>query len=150
MIVGGSGKVGSWNGSAYTGVTGLIQSGRNGGSWDGSGIVTTGASGSLTTLGVATAAGALGLASGQTGTWAGRTVGAGDALVAFTYGGDANLDGKIDIIDYGQIDAGVRIGVSGWVNGDFNYDGNVDISDYGIIDSNVRVQGPPFGRLPRE
>jgi hypothetical protein len=67
----------------------------------------------------------------------------------YTYAGDANLDGKIDISDYGLIDSAVRIGLSGWFNGDFNYDGKIDILDYGIIDSNVRVQGPPLVPAPQ-
>src|SRR5262249_31366239 len=33
--------IGSWSGSAYTGVTGRIDAGRNGGSWNGNGIITT-------------------------------------------------------------------------------------------------------------
>src|SRR5205807_5183368 len=53
--------VGSWNGSAYTGVAGLIQSGRNGNAlplWEGAGIVTTQSAatgGNFTSIGVATA-----------------------------------------------------------------------------------------------
>ena len=86
------------------GLYGLIQSGRNGGAWNGGGIVTSSASGSLTRrLGVATAeqAGRAG------GTFAGVSVAAADVLVMFTWGGDANLDGKINIDDYGQIDFNV-------------------------------------------
>ena len=51
-----------------------------------------------------------------------------------TWGGDANLDGKINIDDYGQIDFNVGSGglVFGWFNGDFNYDGVIDATDYGI------------------
>jgi hypothetical protein len=60
----------------------------------------------------------------------------------FTYGGDANLDGKINIDDYGLIDS--HVGQSGtafgWHNGDFNYDGKINIDDYGIIDSNIGAQ----------
>src|SRR5207245_492014 len=37
----GSTPIGSWTGSAYTGVLGLVQSGRNGGGWTGNGIVTS-------------------------------------------------------------------------------------------------------------
>src|SRR5205814_1482555 len=66
-----------------------------------------------------------------------------DTLVMYTYGGDANLDGKIDIADYGQIDFNVPLGTSGWYNGDFNYDGKIDIADYGIIDFNIGIQGAP-------
>ena len=54
---------------------------------------------------------------------------AADLLVMYTYAGDANLDGKIDIDDYGQIDSNVSKSdtVFGWFNGDFNYDGAISI-----------------------
>src|SRR5205823_12929166 len=73
--------------------------------------------------------------------WGGETVTGTDALVMYTYGGDANLDGKIDISDYGRIDFNIPLGVAGWYNGDFNYDGKIDISDYGIIDFDIGIQG---------
>ena len=62
----------------------------------------------------------------------------------YTYGGDANLDGKINVDDYGRIDFNVNLGTSGWYNGDFNYDGKINVDDYGIIDFNVGIQGSPF------
>jgi hypothetical protein len=64
--------------------------------------------------------------------------------VKYTYGGDANLDGKVNIDDYGRIDAhvGQSGSVFGWYNGDFNYDGKINIDDYGIIDSVIGAQGP--------
>ena len=62
----------------------------------------------------------------------------------YTYGGDANLDGKINVDDYGRIDFNVKLGVSGWYNGDFNYDGKINVDDYGIIDFNIGIQGPPL------
>jgi hypothetical protein len=97
-------------------------------------------------LGVATAAQAKGIAPGATAVWNGQTVTGSDTLVMFTYGGDANLDGKINVDDYGHIDSSVVLpGVSGWFNGDFNYDGKVNVDDYGIIDSNVPIQGAPLG-----
>jgi hypothetical protein len=139
--------VGSWNGSAYDGVTGMIQSGRNGGGWGGSGIVTSQTSatnGNFTSIGVATAAQAKLIASTATATWAGQTVTGTDTLVMYTYGGDANLDGKINVDDYGRIDSNIGLGTAGWYNGDFNYDGKVNVDDYGIIDSNVGIQGAPF------
>src|SRR5439155_24302861 len=78
------------------------------------------------------------------GTFGGISVAAGDVLVMYTYGGDANLDGKINVDDYGRIDFNVPIGTNGWFNGDFNYDGKINVDDYGIIDFNVGVQGAPF------
>jgi hypothetical protein len=138
---------GSWNGSAYTGVAGLIQSGRNGGGWTGSGIVTSmtdATSGNLTSVGVATASQATGIAATATTTWAGQTVLGSDTLVMYTYGGDANLDGKINVDDYTRIDFNVALGTAGWYNGDFNYDGKINVDDYTIIDFNVGIQGAPF------
>ena len=82
--------------------------------------------------------------SGDTAVWAGQTITGTDTLVMYTYGGDANLDGKINVDDYGKIDFNVPLGVAGWANGDFNYDGKINVDDYGIIDFNVGIQGPPF------
>jgi hypothetical protein len=47
----------------------------------------------------------------------------------YTYGGDANLDGKITVDDYGRIDFNVGLGTAGWYNGDFNYDGKITVDD---------------------
>ena len=63
----------------------------------------------------------------------------------YTYGGDANLDGKINVDDYIKIDSGISAGLTGWANGDFNYDGKVNIDDYTtVIDANIGTQGAPF------
>ena len=100
--------------------------GRNGGAWNGAGIITSAASGNRTTLGIAEIA--------------------GDVVVKFTYAGDANLDGKITIDDYVKIDNGIAAGLAGWSNGDFNYDGKINIDDYTkFIDVNIGAQGAPLG-----
>ncbi len=134
--------------SSVAAVTPLIASGRNGGNWNGSGIVTSqsaATSGNLTSIGVATAGQVKGLSSNSaTAVWSGQTVSGSDTLVMYTYAGDANLDGKIDVLDYGRIDLNASLGTSGWYNGDFNYDGKIDVLDYGIIDFNLAVQGAPF------
>jgi hypothetical protein len=141
-----SATVGSWSGTAYSGVAGFLQSGHSGGSWTGSGIVTStsDAAGGLTSLGVASAGDVLDLGAGETAIWNGETVGAGDVIVKFTYGGDANLDGIISSDDYAAIDFNVAVaGASGWSNGDFNYDGVISGDDYSVIDFNIVAQGPP-------
>jgi hypothetical protein len=68
-------------------------------------------------------------------TFAGQPVGSGDVLVKYTYLGDANLDGRVNEIDYGLIDNGSANNLTGWGNGDFNNDGTVDDSDYALIDT---------------
>jgi predicted outer membrane repeat protein len=143
----GASILGAWDGLVYTGVTGLIGSGRNSGAWDGSGIVTSmpDAADGLTTLGVAEASDLLGISTGETTTWNGHTVDATTVIVKYTYAGDANLDGVIDGGDYGVIDNFVQVpSASGYANGDFNYDGVVDGGDYGVIDNNIQAQGPTF------
>ncbi|MDZ4818866.1 MAG: PEP-CTERM sorting domain-containing protein, partial [Planctomycetota bacterium] len=68
--------------------------------------------------------------------FSGLPVDSDDILVKYTFLGDANLDGLIDMDDYGLIDAimrGIRPNL-GWISGDFNYDGSVDFDDYGLID----------------
>jgi hypothetical protein len=143
-----NGTVGSWNGSTYTGITGLIASGLNGGAWDGSGIVTSGADalGVLTTLAPATVGEVLGIgAGGDTSVWNGETVTAGDVIVKYTYAGDANLDGEINADDYALIDFNAHGQLTlGYYNGDFNVDGSVNADDYALIDFNLNAQGLPL------
>ena len=139
-------------GNLYDGVTGMIQSGRGNPTasptWGGpSGIITSqtaATGGNLTSIGVAKGSEAKGISATDTAVWAGQTVTGSDTLVMYTYGGDANLDGKINVDDYGRIDFAVPLGIAGWSNGDFNYDGKINVDDYGIIDFNVGIQGPPF------
>src|SRR5207237_1966021 len=123
----------------------LIQLGRNGGDWSGtSGIVTSqtfATTSTFTSIGVAKGSEAKGVAATATAVWAGQTVTGSDTLVMYTYGGDANLDGKINVDDYGRIDFAVPLGIAGWANGDFNYAGKINVDDYGIIDFNVGIQG---------
>jgi autotransporter-associated beta strand protein len=144
IVVTTPGAAGGWNGSAYDGLTGLVASGRNGGGGIVSSSIAPGDR--LHAIGVAKAGDVKGIADGDTATFAGQTVHGSDTLVMYTYGGDANLDGKINIDDYGRIDSNVGQNgtVFGWYNGDFNYDGNINIDDYGIIDANIGVQGAPL------
>jgi hypothetical protein len=140
---------GSWTGAAYDGVTGMVAAGRNGGGWGGTGgIVTsqsTAVSGNHHSIGVARASDVRPNTASETALWAGQTITGTDTLVMYTYGGDATLDGKLNIDDYVRIDNGISAGLTGWSNGDFNYDGKVNIDDYTtVIDANIGTQGAPF------
>jgi hypothetical protein len=100
---------------------------------------------SIFTLGTAPAPDVLFITGGETALFSGLTVTAQDVLVKYTYGGDANLDGVVDVADYGAIDNWIQFpGTAGYVNGDFNYDGVIDVADYGFIDWVIQVQGPPL------
>jgi len=140
--------IGSIAGTSYTGVTGLIASGRASGNWSGPGIVTTmsaAQNSNYTSIGVARGSEAKSVTVSTTALWGGQTVTGTDTLVMYTYGGDANLDGKINVDDYIRIDAGIANNLTGWSNGDFNYDGKVNVDDYTtVIDPNLGTQGAPF------
>jgi hypothetical protein len=141
-------SIGSWNGSTYTGLTGLVKTGRAGGAWTGPGIRSSAAAGDdRTAVGIAMASQVLGISATQTATWSGQTVDGNTVLLKYTYAGDANLDGKINIDDYGRIDGNVAASgsVFGYYNGDFNFDGKINIDDYGIIDGNINAQGAALG-----
>jgi hypothetical protein len=122
---GGESPLGSWNGSAYTGVSALVAGGK----------IITSLEDTLHTLGVTEASG---------GTFFDESVDASAVIVKFTYAGDATLDGKLNIDDYTRIDFGIAAGIDGWSNGDFNRDGKINIDDYVILDGNLTVQGPPI------
>ncbi len=136
---------GSWNGSAYTGVTGMIASGRGGGAWTGSGIVTSMsaavAPNSFTTLAIAEAADVFGISAAQTTNFDGQTIDATTAIVKYTYSGDANLDGVVSGDDYFAIDSSFPQSLHGWTNGDLNFDGVINGDDYFLIDSTFPQQG---------
>ena len=127
-------------GASLAAVTDQVRQGYAGGSWKGTGGITssTAATTPLTTLGV--------IQNNQAGSaiyssFDGSPVGASDVLVKYTYFGDANLDGQVDGSDYTKIDNGFNSHLTGWLNGDFNYDGVVDGSDYTLIDNAFNSQG---------
>jgi autotransporter-associated beta strand protein len=118
-------------------IQGYIQTGRNGGAWNGGGIVT-----SRIEAAGATARYSLGVKSAPaSGSLGGQAYNAGDTLVMYTYSGDADLTGAVDGDDYVQIDAGYSGSLTGWYNGDFNYSGTIDADDYWLIDRSYATQG---------
>jgi autotransporter-associated beta strand protein len=60
-------------------------------------------------------------------------------LVQRTWLGDANLDGRVDIVDLGKVASNWQA-PSLWIDGDFNYDGFFGISDLGMLASNWQAE----------
>jgi fibronectin-binding autotransporter adhesin len=123
---------GTESGSIYSGVQGLVQSGK---------IFTDQAlaGSNQTAIGVATAAEAKGLVGTATTLWSGQTIDSNDTLVMYTWAGDANLDGKVNADDYASIDLYSTVpGADSWNHGDFNYNGVINADDYALIDNNVQ------------
>lgn len=115
-------------------LTDQIRTGRAAGAWTGNGIVTSAA--------IANPLMTLGIRPGDGGEFAGVALDSNSILIRYTYAGDANLDGRVDIDDYFAIDTGYSAGRSGYANGDFNYSGGApDGDDYFLIDASYVGQG---------
>jgi hypothetical protein len=105
----------------------LLASGYNGGAWNGSGIHTSSAIPGHTALG-----------------WkddpANQLV-----LVKYTYYGDANLDGMVDVADLGTLATNWQ-SLQVWAGGDFDYSGFVNVGDLGLLATNWQAGvGNPLG-----
>jgi alpha-amylase len=123
-------------------VINMVEQGYSNGAWTGQGITSSAAASDTTHLH------ALGVILNDNGSGSplyssfyNQSADDDAILIAYTYVGDANLDGKVDGSDYSRIDNGYLNHLTGWVNGDFNYDGVVDGSDYTLIDNAFNTQG---------
>jgi autotransporter-associated beta strand protein len=78
----------------------------------------------------------------------GQPVDSTAVVVKFTYGGDANLDGKVDVEDLGCLASSWQ--QSGlWTEGDFGFNGSVDVGDLGILATNWQAGvGAPLALSP--
>jgi autotransporter-associated beta strand protein len=138
-------------------ITNQVKSGFAGGTWQGSGGITSAATAADSTH--LTAIGVIQDSVDQTNngaslytTFNGLNVYSNDVLAEVTYYGDANLDGEVDGSDYSRIDAAFlnnqnssSPAMTGWFNGDFNYDGVINGSDYTLIDNAFNSQGADLG-----
>jgi hypothetical protein len=134
--------------TAYTTVYDWVKAGYNNGSWTGVGIRSAAAAGNSNT--------SLGTVYNNVGgntIWAtGAAIGAefnipelatlttNDVIIKYTYIGDANLDGFVNVADKSLLDA--NFGQSGgWFQGDFNYDGVVNVADKSLLDARFGLGG---------
>jgi hypothetical protein len=106
-----------------------LQLGRAGGAWNGNGIATSLGNATTRTLGVAEAS-SLNITS-----FSGETVDATSVLVKYTYYGDADLDGDVDVADLGRLASNWQ-SLGSWIAGDFDYSGSIDVNDLGLLASN--------------
>jgi autotransporter-associated beta strand protein len=77
-------------------------------------------------------------------------------LVRYTYSGDANLDGRVNALDFNRLAVNFGKAVPPallWANGDFNYDNVVDSTDFSVLANNFNLQllpGESLGALVPE
>ena len=68
----------------------------------------------------------------------GQSVDSTSVLIAYTWLGDANLDGKVNALDFNMLASnfGKTPGSDVWTQGDFNSDGKVDTQDFAFLSTN--------------
>jgi hypothetical protein len=128
---------------------GYLTSGYGGGLWIGSGIACVPAfinPSHNTALGYASA-GSIGLSS-----FAGQSVNPTDTLIRYTYYGDANLDGKVNALDFNALATNFGNSSKFWSDGDFNFDGMVNTQDFTALAGNFNAAAlaPTLGSLVPE
>ncbi len=135
----------------YTGATPVtsirtqIGSAYNGGPWNGSTGITSSSAAAAFATAAKTGLGYLDNTAGAFANFSGQSVDNTSILIKYTYMGDANLDGQVDISDLGILATNWQTAGS-WVNGDFTYDGFVDISDLGTLATDWQAGvGSPLG-----
>jgi hypothetical protein len=66
-------------------------------------------------------------------------------LVKYTYFGDTDLDGDVDVADLGNLASSWQT-ANVWGGGDFDYNGSVDVNDLGLLATNWQAGvGSPLG-----
>jgi hypothetical protein len=125
-------------GSPIATIQNQIRQGYNGGPWNGNGI-TTGLGDASHGLGYADNA-VLGRA-----TFSGQSVDSSSVLIKFTYFGDTDLNGQVDVADLGNLASHWQTS-SDWLGGDLDYSGFVNVNDLGLLASNWQAGvGNPLG-----
>lgn len=123
----------------------LLTSGFAGGTWNGpaASIISSAAAGGASNDGVGYSTA---LQAGAA-TFFGAAVGASDMLIRYTFNGDNNLDGTVNITDFANLAANFNVANTNWSRGNYNYDLVTDISDFAQLAANFNQTVP--ADLPR-
>jgi glucose/arabinose dehydrogenase len=77
--------------------------------------------------------------------FAGTSVDGSSLLIKYTYAGDTDLDGDVDVGDLGTLATAWQTSAL-WTGGDFDYNGSVDVNDLGMLATNWQAGvGSPLG-----
>ncbi|HRK30785.1 MAG TPA: hypothetical protein PLD59_06870, partial [Tepidisphaeraceae bacterium] len=127
-----------YNGGTYapSGHIAQIIAGYAGGSWNGNGIISSSAIGtSVFGVGYAEASSILTF-TGGTATFASQVIDDTTELWKFTYLGDTDLTGQVDLNDFTRLASAFGLTDKRWSDGDSNYDGKVDLDDFTALATN--------------
>jgi hypothetical protein len=122
--------------TALANIRSLIRSGRHGGAWNGSGIISTAAASDTTgNTGLAAIINDRGDGTTVRSELGGMTVDANCILIKWTYNGDGDLNGMLNADDYALIDSAAGAGgATDYYHGDFDYSDTTNPDDYFFID----------------
>ena len=132
-------------------VRSLINRGRDGGRWTGTGVVSTSAKNNAaksTTLGYLTSAAYKSL-YGTTAAFAGQAVDDTAVLIKYALYGDSDLDGGVSINDFNRLSGGFGATNKSWLDGDYDYDGGVSINDFNLLAANFGKTLTPAAATPQ-
>jgi len=112
-------------------ILGYLQSGYNGGTWNGPGIISSTAQTPTDGLKYG-----IGWADGNDGTGNVAGLTSGEIELKYTLLGDANLDGTVNGTDFSILAANFGLGVTNWDQGNFLYGSSVNGSDFSALAAN--------------
>jgi hypothetical protein len=135
-----------YTGASPLGTIGVwVNAGCANGSWTGNRLTSSSAAAQAgashkTALGFAEAS-AIGLGAGSI--FFGQTLADSTAvLVRYTYAGDGNVDGTVDLTDFTFLASNFNGTGKTWLQGDYNYDGTVNLTDFTFLASNFNQTLP--------
>ena len=135
----------------YATIRDYVKSARNGGLWTGNGLTSSTA---LANPGHGIAVVDNASFSTPRTSFMGESVDASSILVRYTWVGDNNMDGNVDVENDGlAFLVGLNGSGTGWSFGDYNYDGVTDVENDGLAflialnTSGGADQAPAFGRM---
>jgi hypothetical protein len=117
-----------------------LASGYAGGAWNGQGInsSTAAAAGGATAVGYAESNQVF---SAFPATFAGQTVDATAVLLKYTFYGDANLDGSVNLQDFNRLAGNFGQSPRRWSQGNFDFDNDVDLADFNRLAARFGATG---------
>ena len=121
-------------GSPIASIQARLAQGYNGGNWLGGGITSS-------TAAVASNAGvgyaeATDLFSTFPVTFAGQAIDNTAVLIKYALYGDANLDGRVNLLDFNRLSSNFGVADRRWSHGDFNFDTRINLFDFNRLAAN--------------
>lgn len=125
--------------SPLSAVQSLLTTGYASAGWNGNGISSSTAAGTSTTaLGFAEA---IDLFTSFPAIFSGQSIDNTAVLVKYTFYGDADLSGNVNLTDFNRLAANFGQTARRWVHGDFNFDATVNLLDFNRLAANFGSSG---------